>query len=293
MQEYDNIKKVKVQVLEPKKIDKEKYVKAIVQGRNYIDIVEKERQTGATVKKLSKKEYLVVSTGEVKEYKPKEETTEKAIEDLKKTFTRLRQLIRTNFDNVSKNQLFLTLTYGENMRDPEKLMKDFEIFYKRLKRKCKNCKFEYISVAEPQGRGAWHFHIMLKAVNQKYLFIDNKVVSELWGHGWTTTEALRSDDVGSYYVAYFTDILDPNSKNEKKRQKGERLKYYPKGFKFYRTSRGIKKPKEINIKYEELEKQGYENTYTTAFEIYDELEDKVLNRIQKETWKRPTTASKK
>ena len=293
MQEYDNIKKVKVQVLEPKKIDKEKYVKAIVQGRNYIDIVEKERQTGATVKKLSKKEYLVVSTGEVKEYKPKEETTEKAIEDLKKTFTRLRQLIRTNFDNVSKNQLFLTLTYGENMRDPEKLMKDFEIFYKRLKRKCKNCKFEYISVAEPQGRGAWHFHIMLKAVNQKYLFIDNKVVSELWGHGWTTTEALRSDDVGSYYVAYFTDILDPNSKNEKKRQKGERLKYYPKGFKFYRTSRGIKKPKEINIKYEEVEKQGYENTYTTAFEIYDELEDKVLNRIQKETWKRPTTASKK
>lgn len=293
MQEYDNIKKVKVQVLEPKKIDKEKYVKAIVQGHNYIDIVEKERQTGATVKKLSKKEYLVVSTGEVKEYKPKEETTEKAIEDLKKTFTRLRQLIRTNFDNVSKNQLFLTLTYGENMRDPEKLMKDFEIFYKRLKRKCKNCKFEYISVAEPQGRGAWHFHIMLKAVNQKYLFIDNKVVSELWGHGWTTTEALRSDDVGSYYVAYFTDILDPNSKNEKKRQKGERLKYYPKGFKFYRTSRGIKKPKEISIKYEELEKQGYENTYTTAFQIYDELEDKVLNRIQKETWKRPTTASKK
>lgn len=286
MQEYNNTKKVKVQVLEPKKIEKEKYVKAIVQGRNYIDIIEKDHPTGATVKKLSKKEYLVVSTGEIKEYKPKEETTEKATENLKKTFTRLRQLIRTNFTNNSKNQLFITLTYKENMTDEKQLYKDFDLFYKRLKYKLKEHNLEYIAVAEPQGRGAWHFHIMLKSTNQANLYIDNKTLEKIWGNGYTDAQRLKSDDVGSYYVSYFTDLLEEDKKGNKKRVKGSRLNMYPKGFKFYRTSRGIEKPKEIKIKYEELEKQGYENTYTTAFEIYDELEDKVLNRIQKETWKK-------
>lgn len=285
MQINNNIKNVKIQGVEPKNIDKEKYVKAIVQGKKYMDIIEKERPTGATIKKISKEEYIVVSTGEIRKYNTKD-TTDKTKENLKKTFNRLRQLIRTNFTNDSKNQLFLTLTYAENMTNEKQLYKDFDAFNKRLKYKLKEHKLEYIAVAEPQGRGAWHFHIMLKSTNKDNLYIDNKVLEQIWGYGYTDAQRLKSDDVGSYYVSYFTDLLEEDEKGNKKRIKGSRLSMYPKGFKFYRCSRGIEKPKEINIKYGELEKQGYINTYTTAFKVINEIDDKILNVFQKETWKK-------
>ena len=286
MQNNNTIKKIKIQVLKKKKIEKEKYVKAVIQGKKYIDIIDKENKTGATIKKISKKEYIVVSTGEVKNYKEKLEIAEKTIKNLKETFNRLRQLIRTNFTENAKNQVFITLTYAKNMTDEKQLYKDFDAFYKRLKRKLKEHKLEYIAVAEPQGRGAWHFHIMLKSINQDNLYIDNKELEKIWGNGYTDTQRLKSDDVGSYYVAYFTDLLEEDEKGNKKRVKGSRLKMYPKGFKFYRCSRGIEKPKEIYLPYGELEKQGYKNTYTTAFEIYNAEEDRIINFIQKETWKK-------
>lgn len=287
MQDNINIKRIKVQEVEPKKINNEKYVKAVLQGEKYIDIINKNREIGATIKKISKEEYIVVSTGEVKEYKPKKEITEKAKEDLKKTFNRLRELIRTNFLENTKNQVFITLTYSKNMTDEKQLYKDFDAFYKRLKRKLKEHKLEYIAVAEPQGRGAWHFHIMLKSTNQSNLYIDNKELEKIWGNGYTDIQRLKSDDVGTYYVSYFTDLLDENERSNKKFVKGSRLKMYPKGFKFYRCSRGIKKPEEIYLKYGELEKQGYTKTYVTAFQLIDTMEnDKILNVIQKETWKK-------
>lgn len=285
MQNNNNIKNIKIQVVKQKKIDKEQYVKAVVQGNKYIDIMHKEYFVGATIKKLSKKEYVVVSTGEIKKYK-KEEATEKERENLKKTFNRLRQLIRTNFVNDAKNQLFITLTYKENMTDEKQLYKDFDKFYKRLKYKLKEHQLEYIAVAEPQGRGAWHFHIMLKSTNKANLYIDNKILEQIWGKGYTDAQRLKSDDVGSYYVAYFTDLLEEDKQGNKKRVKGSRLSMYPKGFKFYRTSRGVEKPKEIKLKYGEIEKGEYKKIYSTAFEIYNTVDDKIINVIQKEVWKK-------
>lgn len=283
----DNTKEIKIQGVAPKKINKEKIVKVKIQGKKYIDVIDMKFNPIATVKKLSKEQYLVVSTGEVKEYKKTDEKycDDFRIDNLKKTFEKLRQLIRTNFSNNSKNQLFITLTYKENMQDEKQLYKDFDTFYKRLKRKLKNHKLEYISVAEPQGRGAWHFHIMLKSINQANLYIDNKILERLWEKGYTDTQRLKSNDVGTYYVAYFTDLLSEDDKGNKKRVKGSRLSMYPKNFKFYRCSRGIEKPKEIYLPYGELEKQGYKNTYTNAFEILKE-DGQVINEIQKETWKK-------
>lgn len=284
MQEYNTTKKIKIQEKELVKINKEKYVKAKIQGKRYIEIMEVLKNTGGATKRINKKEYVVVRTGEIKQYKERE-TEDKSIESLKQTFNRLMRTIRTNFEGGS-NELFITLTYKENMQDTNKLMKDFEKFYKRLKRKFKEYKFEYISVAEPQERGAWHIHMMLKTTNQVNLYIDNKLIEKLWGNGYTDTQRLKSNDVGSYYVSYFTDLLEENTKGEKKRKKGARLNLYPKNFKFYRVSRGIKKPDVKYLKYGWLEEQGYKKTYATAFQIVDTTDNKIINEIQKETWKK-------
>lgn len=289
MLKNNNTKKVEVQGVKPKKIQKDKIVKMIIQGDKYVDVISTKKEAKATVKKISKEKYMVLSTGEIKDYKEKG-TEGKEKTNLRKTFNKLRQLIRTNFTNGGKNQLFITLTYKENMQDKERLMKDFDRFFKRLKRRLKEHKLDYIAVMEPQGRGAWHVHLMLKS-DKLNLYIDNKEMAELWGLGYTDTKRLKSDDVGSYYVAYFTDILNEDNKG-KKREKGARINLYPKGFKFYRTSRGIKKPEEVKRKYEELEKEGYTKTYETAFEIVDVEKGNVLNVIQKEVWKRKNKKGK-
>lgn len=285
MQNNDNIKIKNCQI----NIDNQAFVKISRQGNDYLEITHTMREQQGTVKKIDKDNYLVIKTGEVKSYNKDKEKT-KTNDNLKKTFARLRELIRNNFSKNSKNQLFITLTYKENMTDEKRLMKDFENFYKRLKRYMKGHKLDYLAVAEPQGRGAWHFHLMLKS-DQEELYIDNIEMERLWRQGYTQTERLKSNDVGSYYVAYFTDILEENkNKNDKKRIKGSRLQYYPKGFRFYRKSKGIVEPKE-NIEYydiEKLEKNGYEKVFEKGYEIV--IEDKqtthIVNRIKKEVWKR-------
>lgn len=286
MQNNNNTNKIKIQEVKPKEIEKEKRVKAIKQGKRHIDVVDMERPAKPTIKKLDKNRYKVLRTGEIKEYN-KNKTPDKSKDNLKKTFNRLRQLIRTNFTENGQNQLFITLTYAENMTDEKRLYRDFEAFFKRLQRRLKGHKLDYIAVAEPQERGAWHFHLMLKS-DQPILYIDNKELAKIWGFGYTDTQRLKSDDVGSYYVAYFTDILadDKNVKSEKKRKKGARLSFYPKDFKFYRTSRGIKKPEEIYVKYGELKENGYKIAYQAAYEIIDEIRNEKINRIQRETLKR-------
>lgn len=258
-------------------------VKALIQGNNYVEVSYSQFKQNSNIKKISKNEYVNVHTGEIKAFNYDTNDT-KISANLLKTFNNLRRLIRTNFTQNSKNQLFITLTYAENMTDEKRLYIDFNNFYKRLKRKFKNHKFDYIAVAEPQGRGAWHIHLMLKS-DQPTLFIDNAILSDLWQNGYTDTQRLKSDDVGSYYVAYFTDLLEEDEQGNKKRAKGERLSLYPKNFKFYRTSRGIKKPIETIINYDDIiNNKAFKSVYSQSFSL--EKDNQTINTYHKETFKR-------
>lgn len=292
----NSISKIEVQALEKINLKSKQEVKCIVQGENFLDAVYMEFQQKPGAIKLNKNEYVVLKTGEIKTYK--EQNNNKMNKSLKRTFNDLRCLIRTNFTEKSQNQLFITLTYEENMQDEKRLYTDFEKFIKRLKYRYKEHELNYIVVAEPQGRGAWHMHVMLKS-NKPVLYIDNKEMEKLWGFGFTDTERLRSNDVGSYYVAYFTDLIDESDGDmdhdkdkSKMRQKGERLKFYPKNFKFYRCSRGIEKPLVEMREYGDLIKEYGQPKFVSRYEIdliqegeesrEDVLSVKVLNRIQKE-----------
>jgi hypothetical protein len=265
-------------------------VKAIYQGEKFCEVLGMERKVKQSIKRLNKEQYEVLSTGDIREYK---KNPLKQKDSLVKTFNKLRGLIRCNFDEKSENQLFITLTYAENMQDEKKLYTDYEQFYKRLKRKHKECDFEYITVAEPQGRGAWHLHLMLKATNKEVLYIDNKELTELWRKGMTDVERLKSDDVGTYYVAYFTDVIGQAPTDSKKSKKGSRLSYYPKDFKFYRCSRGIKRPVvEKDVRLDKIEDEYGEPKYSKSVDVVKienngiERKEKVINRLYKATFKK-------
>lgn len=269
-------------------IENHEGVKLIKQGDNFADVVFCQRKTKGSIKKISKDEYVNARTGEVERFNHKEGKED--IKSLKATFKRLIGLIRCNFTAHSEKQLFITLTYAENMTDSKKLMKDFEKFYKRLQYKFKDHKFKYIVVAEPQERGAWHCHLMLKS--NKALYISDAVMRDLWGHGFTTTQRLKSDDVGTYYVAYFTNLetesVEGSNKNTKKHIKGSRLHFYPKNFKFYRCSRGLDKPViEYTSWGDVVEKYGRPK-WEGSFSFYQMKDGKKLevNLIHKASFKK-------
>lgn len=262
------------------------------------------RQPKPGIRRLDKHRYVVLSTGEIKEYA---QSSGKMREALRRTFQELGYLITTNFSGDDSGAKFITLTYAENMQDSDRLYNDFKIFMKRLQRYVgAQHQLEYIVVAEPQGRGAWHMHLMLKS-HQPGLWIDKDKLEDIWGHGdpvkrnSTSIEQLKGDDRGRYYVAYFTnltaeakeltDAIANHESGNKAYIKGGRLQYYPKGFKFYRCSRGIQRPTREQIEYWRVTNDYGKPKSCKAYELLTETSDgsgndERANLIQRETYHR-------
>lgn len=226
----------------------------------------------ATIKKINKDEYVHLATGEIKQFENKAKNRSESINSLYQTLKRLRYLINNNFTGAD-NELFLTLTYKENMKDTERLYSDLDKFYKRLRYKHKGItSIDYINVIEPQGRGAWHCHILLRFNDLRKIFIPNNELAEIWGHGFTKTKSIKEiDNIGAYLTAYLTDMeigeLDPEyiiendldgslvkNVDGKNYVKGARLYMYPLDVNIYRHSRGIKKPERVKMSYENAKK---------------------------------------
>ena len=210
------------------------------------------------------KEHFIDSDGVLIPIKKHSENRSENRTSLANTFRNLRDVINCNC--IPQCSLWVTLTYKENMTDTAILTHDFDIFMKRLQRfvsksDLKSCK--YIAVAEPQARGAWHWHVILMFPVLKP-FISNDDIFRLWEHGFTKTKAFTDiDNIGAYLTAYLTDceleqipekyrcaMPNPDIKEvftengiKKSIVKGGRLFMYPRNFNLYRCSKGLKRPK--------------------------------------------------
>jgi len=275
-------------------IPSQKKVKVVQMGNiTEIMYIEKLNMNGFPVKKLNKTEYMVVSTGEVLEYQNHAENRAQNTDSLRKTFKKIRQLINTNFIGA-KNELAFTITYAQNMTDNKVLYKDFEKFIKRLRYKYLD--IDYMSVVEPQERGAWHCHILLRFNGLESIYIPNKDIEELWGHGFVKVKAIRSDvdNLGAYLSAYLGDVeLNRNTFKQlkpgvivkeveiqgktKKFIKGGRLHMYPNGMQIYRCSSGIRKPKIDYMYYKDAKKVVGAGTpnYSSKIDILNDEGHKI------------------
>jgi hypothetical protein len=274
-------RKLQVEKCDKVKVNGDYPVITIVEGNRHYEVICMAKPSkGGVIKKLSADEFVDLRTGEVRKF---EKNDSKQRENLRETFNNLKALIRTNFDADNEHkQLFITLTYAENMTEYRRLYVDFDKWLKRLKYHLKGHHLEYIAVAEPQERGAWHMHVMLKS--DRFLYLDNETVtSPMWGHGWTDTQRLKSDDVGRYYVAYFTDLFGECGATAKK--KGARLPFYPVGMKFFRCSRGVNRPERVSETYREATSRGGEMAGWGAFTVKNE-DGAVVQMVQREHWKK-------
>ena len=246
--------------------------------------------------RLDKDHYFVVSSGEVVSV----HHNESRASDLRSVSHSLafgRDMLNTNITDVSSCR-WMTLTYAENMQDPQRLVYDFQNFNRR----CRSVfgQYEYITAAEPQARGAWHLHVVL-IFPGKAPFMPNDVVSKLWRHGFVTIKRLDDvDNVGAYLSAYLgdyelldgenTDVPDDRVKTveyeengEKKSKryiKGGRLYMYPPGFHIFRFSKGLKKPDISVMPYSQAkrEKASFgELTFCESMDIVSESFRATLN----------------
>lgn len=249
----------------------------------------------ARIKKLDKDRYLHINTGEVKEIKHIENRSE-SFNSLRQSFKKLRYLINNNFTGQG-NELHVTLTYAENMTDPDRLYRDNDKFMKRLRYKYKNISsIDYLNTVEPQERGAWHNHFLLRFNDLEKIYIPSDDMAKLWGNGFVTIRSLKDvDNIGAYLSAYLTDIelTEDNVKmlvgtdyrvitrqvdgQEKRFIKGGRLHLYPPGMNLYRKSSGIKFPVRERMLYGDTKKvvgpakPHYEKTYSIENEDFDNI----------------------
>jgi hypothetical protein len=261
----------------------------VVKTGSIIEITKSSRLGQAPcVKKLNKDFFVRLDTGELIEVNHSENRSEN-IKGIKETIKKVRRLINNNFLG-NKNEVFLTLTYKDNMQDVKKLKNDFNAFWKRTVRFYKNkYEFEYLAVIEPQGRGAWHMHVLIKTHNiNDSLWLENKDIADLWGHGFVKIERLDNvDNVGAYLSAYLTDLevaenetFDKEVKG-KKYKKGSRLHMYPAGVNIYRCSKGIKKPTEEQLKYKDIKKEIGATLYPDFKKCLDitDSNNNILNSV--------------
>lgn len=252
------------------------------------------------IKKIDKDHYLDLETGEIKDFNHMENRTDD-LNNLRVSMANLRDLINTNVINPRFCK-WVTLTYAENMQDQKKLYNDFKMFNTYFKRK--GYEYEYIAVAEPQGRGAWHLHVLF-IFDHVIEYIPNDLIAGCWRQGFTSTKRVDDvDNVGAYLTAYLGDIPleeyeDLNKEGmqfsgvheikeceldgvPKKMVKGARLHLYPPGFNLYRCSRGVKRPIVEYMKEEKAQKKisSAKLTFEYTFTIIDEERDfeKTINK---------------
>lgn len=231
------------------------------------------------------------------------ERTSKDIAAIRRAVGKLKGIIRANFGQDVTREAHLTLTYRGSMTCTEKLQEGLEKFIKQLRYNYPHHKFEYLAVMEPHGHGGWHIHMLLKS--DKPLWFDSggdlsfKDTLRMWrkangtGEGAVRHEKFPDDvkDFGLYFAAYFTtaipEAIELSGDREaiktasKAAQKGSRLHFYPANFKFYRASRGIYRPKTVEIFCDEKVMSDYEPFNAIAFEVVNVTDEKTLQFIQK------------
>lgn len=271
----------------------------VTKSGDVLDVVLTDSRKRQTIQKIDKDRYLCCDSGEIKDFQHTEKRSENA-HSVYRSLKHLRQLINANVTDPDRIR-WATLTYKENMTDPKRLYEDFRRFWMRFKYFYKDYNVEYILANEPQGRGAWHMHILF-IFDRSAPYIPNDVLSKLWGFGFVNVKQIDGniDNLGAYLSAYLGDmeispdkvpeysqVYDVNNikcvqgeKCDKYVVKGARLNLYPVGFNIYKCSRGIKKPEKLQVGTKTLKKMVGDATptYKRNYEIsYNDEHDETYS----------------
>jgi hypothetical protein len=124
----------------------------------------------------------------------------------------IRRYALNNFEN---GNLFITLTFEDNVSDHDYCNNEFKKFILRLKRQSIkfNIDLKYIAVIEYQERGALHYHLLTnfpkELIKGSGYKIRNKYFqNRYWKNGIVVIKNIKDvDNVGAYLVKYIIKDL--------------------------------------------------------------------------------------
>lgn len=212
-------------------INDDEYVTVCKCG-NYTEIIHCRQDTKPVpVTKVSKNLYIDHNSGEEKSYNYSEV---KSLENFKKQFKNIPRIVKGYF-NGDNTERFITLTYSYIMDNPYILQYDFKKFIKKVGRRYGKCRYLYIK--EPNNKGSWHIHSIIKRLDEMPFNISVDIIRTLWGKGYAVSVDIPYN---INTLPYYFDI----SVNEDKRA---RVMYYPPFIKIYGYSKDMKieKTKEV------------------------------------------------
>lgn len=238
----------------------------VVQAGHIVEVTNFSKvNRSATIRRIGDNKYIVLSTGEIKEYQKRTETRKDSASSFARSMRKLKNLINANFSS-SKQTHWCTLTYAENMQDRDRLRHDFNLFTKRFFKYCDSKGYPkpaLIGVPEPQARGAWHVHLLIFWSLPVVPYIANDVFRSFWQQGFVNIKRLAKrgdnvdiDNLGNYLTAYLTDIPvseannagiiyssgDVQKKKGKMFVKGGRLALYPAGCRLFFLAGNVLRP---------------------------------------------------
>ncbi len=218
-----------------KLINKEDYVTMYKCG-NYQEIVCCRQDTkNINITRLNKNQYKDNSTGEIKKYHYSEYKT---LENIKQQFKNIPRLIKGYFD-CDNTERFITLTYSYIMDNPSILSYDFKKFIRKIYRRYGKCRYIYIK--EPNGKGSWHIHSIIKRLDGKTFNMTDETLRNLWNNGYAVSTIIP------YNIYTLPQYFDITRYDDKK----SRLIYYPAYLNIYGCSEDMKIEK-INGIYKDL-----------------------------------------
>ena len=180
------------------------------------------------------------------------------------------RLISANFENKPWAR-HITLTFKNDVFDPLIITADFYAFWRRFKRRFA-C--DYLMIPEPNERGAWHVHLLLKTKSYSPLFLSHSGLQALWGQGHIFLSPVNVDLLVWYFNPFFN------------KKKGKRLAFYPLAHRVFRKSRGIRTPVPETMAYCETRDMvsGMKLEYHSIADIVEGNE--VVNSIHFQRYKK-------
>jgi hypothetical protein len=122
-----------------------------------------------------------------------------------------RMLRKINANHRPDETVFVTLTHAANVKDYTQSAKSLQRWLRWLRTHVQAvygvdpC---WTAVAERQGRGAWHWHVLV-SIPDRLPYLASKDVEEAWGEGFVKVKALKgeTDNVGAYMAKYLAKNL--------------------------------------------------------------------------------------
>lgn len=253
-------------------IPKDKIVTVYYTPR-FLQITDIKNQSDIPYKKINNQVFLNVETGELKQGIKNSENA-RSISSLRKTFSRISLLIKSNF-NGDKSECFISLSYNRKVSDNKELNRDIKNLYAKLTRNT-DVPYRCLVVLEYQGNGNVHIHILVKRLDNECLYINELEKNSLWENGTCDIQRLYDSDG-------LADYLNPFKISHKRK----RLKYYKQNMQIYRCYGHFDRPQKDRITLEEALNLVKVNNLKTHNSIsYDIVNDKnVVNTITKFIYK--------